>query len=168
LNGRRPVIRAICVRFLALAGGWVSLAPSHLDGAEVFVLRFRTDRSYSEPSCKVVNWRDELIFHNGTGVEKTIVNLETTAGAFRPPGRLVVPPVRTASTLAGNALRDLGGDPFGAALLVNRLDIPEGVVVASRADVFGPPVACGAPPTSTIYSFGHLPLPVIRSLAAPN
>lgn len=165
MGGRWPVFVAIWVRLLALAS-LVFLVASHLDAAEVFVLRFRTNRNYSDPSCKVVNWRDELIFQNTSTVDKAVVNLETTAGAARPPGRIVVPPGRTVSTLAGNALRDLGGDPFGAALLVNRLEIPDGIIVSSRADIFGPPVACGAPPTSTIHSFGSVPLPVFRSLAA--
>lgn len=154
-------IVALAVVYPMLSSGWIR-------GAELYVLRFRTDRNYSDPSCKVVNWRDELLFHNRTNADKVVVNLAATAGAARPPGQILIPAGRTVSTAAGNAQRDLGGDPFGPALLVNRLSVPDGVVVSSRADVFGPPVSCGAPPTSTIYSYGHLPLPVFRSLAAPN
>jgi len=155
-------------RIVALAVACPLLLSDWVRGAEFHVLRFRTDRNYSDPTCKVVNWRDELVFHNLTTADKVVVNLATTAGAARSPGQLLVPAGRTVSTAAGDALRDLGGDPFGAALLVNRLSVPEGVVISSRADVFGPPVSCGAPPTSTIYSYGHLPLPVFSSLAAPN
>jgi hypothetical protein len=156
---RRPV--ALAVAYLIMMSGWVR-------SAEVYVLRFRTNRNYSDSTCKVVNWRDELLFHNRTNMPKVVVNLATTAGAARPLGQLLIPAGRTISTVAGDALRDLGGDPFGAALLVNQLSVPDGVVVSSRADVFGPPVACGAPPTSTIHSFGSLPLPVVRALAPAN
>lgn len=152
------------VGFTAL---WFALAQSRLGAAEVYVLRFRTNVLYASPPCTVVDWRDELLFHNGTAADKTVLNLATTAGEARPPGRLVVPAGRTHSTLGRDGLRDLGGDPFGAALLVNKLDVPEGVVVSSRADVFGRPPDCGGI-SSTIYSFGNLPLPVIRSLMPAN
>jgi len=155
-------------RCWALAVACIVASSAYLEGAEAYVLRFRTDRNYSDPTCKVVNWRDELLFHNETNTDKAVANLATTAGAARPPGQLLIPAGRTVSTAAGDAQRDLGGDPFGPALLVNRLSVPDGVVISSRADVFGPPVSCGAPPTSTIHSFGNLSLPVFRSLVAPN
>jgi hypothetical protein len=115
----------------------------------------------------LVNWQDELIFYNRTDVDLTVRNLAATAGAFTPPGELVVPAGRVRSTLGKDGFL-IGGDPFGAALIVNKLDVPDGVTVSSRADVFGPPPACGEPPTSTLYSYGSLPLPVFRSLAPAN
>jgi hypothetical protein len=112
-------------------------------------------------------WQAELLFHNGTTVPKTVRLLGATAGTNRPTGQLLIPAGRTLSTRTFEGSQ-LGGDPFGFVLVVNKLDIPEGVVVSSRADVYGPPAGCGIPPAAMNHSFGSLPLPVIRSLVAPN
>ena len=133
-------------------------------GAEVYVLRFRTDVMYFDPPCLLVGWRDELLFRNVTSGDVTVRNLSTTSGAANPPGPLVIPAGRTVSTLADGNISRLGGDPFGFQLLVNRLDVPDGVVLASRAGLYGPPATCPSAPPATVHEFGSFPLPVFRSL----
>lgn len=146
----------------------VLLFPSGADGSEVYVLRFRTDVIYFQPPCLAVGWRDELLFRNVTNGDLTVRNLATTAGAANPPGQLLIPAGRTVSTLSEGSIERLGGDPFGFELLVNRLDVPDGIVLASRADIYGPPAICPSNPTPTIHEFGNLPLPAFRSLVAAN
>ncbi len=138
-----------------------------ISGAEAYVLRFRTDAQYRGPPCRLVGWEDELLFRNITASDLTVRNLATTVGAAHPPGQLVIPAGRTVSTLGGESLNELGGDPFGFQLLVNRIDVPEGIVLASRADVYGPASACDLP-AGGVYHFGSLPLPIFRSLTPSN
>jgi hypothetical protein len=132
-------------------------------------LRFRTDIIYADAArCLTTGWQDELLLHNPTSSGKTIRLLATTFGGISRIGEVIIPPGKTVSTLTDAGHR-LGGDPFGFVLVVNKLDVPQGVVIASRADVYGPPIRCGGgPPPGLNHSFGNLPLPVFRSLVAPN
>ena len=156
-------------RTIALAVACLTLSSNWLRGAEVYVLRFRTDVIYADATrCLTTGWQDELLFHNPTNTEKVIRLLSATSGAVARAGEVAVEPGTTASTLTDAGI-GLGGDPFGFVLVVNKLDVPQGVVISSRADVYGPPIRCGSgPPPGLNHSFGNLPLPVFRSLAAPN
>jgi hypothetical protein len=150
-----------------LFGGLI-LGATAVEATEVYVLRFRTDIIYSDPArCLSTGWRDDLLFHNATQTEKAIRLLSTTPGTVLRTGTITVAAGRTASTLTDAGI-GLGGEPFGYGLTVNKLDVPEGVVVSSRADVYGPPIGCGGPPPGLNYSYGNLPLPIFRSLAIPN
>lgn len=151
---------------LAVYGSILSRFP--LVASEAYVLRFSTDILYvNRSACMSAGWQAELLFHNATTVPKTVRLLGATAGTDRPTGQLLIQPGRTLSTRTFEGSQ-LGGDPFGFVLVVNKLEIPDGVVVSSRADLYGPPAGCGIPPAAMNHSFGSVPLPVIRSLAGAN
>ena len=156
-------------RTVALAVACLTLSRDWLRGAEVYVLRFRTDVIYADSArCLTTGWQDEVLFHNPTSTEKVVRLLATTSGAVARSGEVTVRPGATVSTLTDAGI-GLGGDPFGFVLVVNKLDVPQGVVISSRADVYGPPIRCGGgQPAAMNHSFGNLPLPVFRSLVAPN
>src|SRR5688500_13536784 len=161
----KPSCRALAV--LGVVCALLTEAP--VQAAEVYVLRFRTDVTYmDEARGLAIGWQDELLLHNNTDVGPTVRLLAATSGTNRPMGEVAIPARKTVSTLtfAGSPL---GGDPFGFVLVVNKLEVPDGVVVSSRAGVYGPPIRCGGgQPAAENHFFGNLPVPVFRSLAAPN
>jgi len=104
-------------RTIALAVACLTLSSNWLRGAEVYVLRFRTDVIYADATrCLTTGWQDELLFHNPTNTEKVIRLLSATSGAIARAGEVAVEPGTTASTLTDAGI-GLGGDPFGFVLV---------------------------------------------------
>ena len=154
------------------------LLASSLRADEVYVVRFYTDilqRSTTE--CFWWGWRDHLVFRNTTYADLTVRALSASNGhspsEYQP---LVVPARRNMSLLP--VLGGGVGEPGTANnwtpriplfLIVNRLDVPKGVVVESRAEIYSgralTPLPCSINfPGSLPQVFGTLPLPVVTAL----
>jgi hypothetical protein len=154
------------------------LFASTLGADDVYVVRFYTDilqRSTTE--CFWWGWRDHLVFRNTTYVDLTVRALSASNG-YSPPEYqpLVVPARRNMSLLPipGGGVGETGGSnnwtPRSSLfLIVNRLDVPKGVVVESRAEIYSgralTPLPCSIDfPGSLPQVFGTLPLPVVTAL----
>jgi hypothetical protein len=143
-----------------------------LAAREVWVVRVRTFFASDFPPCKpLVAWQSHLMFTNTTAQEQTVRVLAASNGSgLRPDARpLIVPPARTMS-VRGPFPLDLHWEPAGRPdneqlFWVNKIDLPDGVLIAARAESgVAEPVQVGPPcPTRNFLSAG-LPLPVIRQL----
>jgi hypothetical protein len=170
---RTALGRALLGDLLALL-----LIPHVGKASEVYVVRFQTNIVYSSSTeCYRVGWRDHLLFRNTTGQDLTVVALGASNGYTLPgPEPLTIPPRRTRSVLIAPRGQDYGMTnqwaPRGDyVFLVNRLDVPAGITVESRGELWGPEAApvlpCptqgpGSVPASLV--FGTIPLPVVRAL----
>ncbi len=154
----------------SLAGLMLTLTSgAYLLGAEAYVIRFASSGGLLKSPCTYVLWRDHLTFHNTKAESATIRLLGVSNGNMTPsPAELVVLAGRTSSQnvilLSSWVPRVDGVPPY---LWVNRLDVPDGVLVASRAE---PAEIMGSPcfPGLSNLVHGSLALPVYRSLVEPN
>lgn len=162
-------------RLLVILLGALVLVPAvRLKAADVYVVRFATHITHNSPTeCYRVGWRDHLLFRNTTN-QSLMVQALSASNGHTPSGSLLVPARSNRSVII--ALR--GGEngvtnswaPGGSGVfVVNRLDVPHGILVESRAELYGPeatPLPCQAPPGSSPSPevFGTMALPVVRSL----
>ncbi len=138
-----------------------------LSAAEIRVVRFKVLPDSDPSPCRsTVGWSSETFFHNSTDTVQTVQFLGVSNGSPRPNAApLVVPPHQTMKILAFDPF--LNWDPMpGTILFVNRLDVPQGVIVANRAasgvyDVTDP---SHIPCTSRLTNYAGLPLPVFAAL----
>lgn len=161
-------------RLLVLLLGALVLFPAaRVEAADVYVVRFGTDIVYSSPTeCYRVGWRDHLLFRNTTSQDLIVRALSAGNGHTLPnPDLLTVPARRNRSLLILRRAGENGGSNNWApgAFMVNRLDVPAGVLVESRGELYGPETTalpCQAPPGSlpSPEVFGTIPLPVVRTL----
>jgi hypothetical protein len=161
-----------------LAGGVLLLSAGTIRAAEIHVVRFWTDIAQVSPTlCYRVGWRDHLLFRNTTGQDLSVRALSVSNGfELTDPDPLLIPAHQIRSVLivpqpAESAVRTNWtprNQPF--ILLVNRLEVPDGVVVESRGEIYGPgpqdqPLPC---PISIPLGFdsvlGSISLPVVRTL----
>lgn len=159
------------LRIWILAAG-IALLGCPLLAREVWVVRVRTFFASDFPPCKpLVAWHSHLIFTNTTAQEQTVRVLAASNGSgLRPDVRpLVVPPARTMS-VRGVFPLDLHWEPAGRTdneqlFWVNKIDLPDGVLIGTRAESeMAEPTQVGPPcPTRNFLSAG-LPLPVVRQL----
>lgn len=162
-----------------LAIAILMLAPSLGRAAEIYVVRFWTDIIYSSPTeCYRVGWRDHLFFRNTTELDLTVSALAASNRYVIPgPEPLTVPAHRIRSIVIAPRLGEYGGTNTWApsnqlyVFLVNRLDVPTGITVESRGELWGPDTrpSLPCPPTEpgsfpAAEAFGSFPLPVIRTL----
>ena len=154
--------------------GMAMVSPSRAGGSDVYVVRFLTDITYtSSTECYRVGWRDHLLFRNTTSQDLTVRALGASNGYdISTPDLLTVPSRRNRSLLIGPRPGDNGATNnwtprTSYVLVVNRLDVPEGVSVESRGELYGglaTPLPCGAQPAPSPQVFGGVALPVVRSL----
>lgn len=142
---------------------------------DVFVVRFQTGIVYSSTTteCYKVGWRDHLLFRNTTDQDLSVSALATSNGYVLPGPEPLVIPARSNRSLL---IIPRFGEPAESnhwtqtgSLVVNRLDVPAGVLVESRGELWGPdynPMPCqvcvGC--VSSPDVFGTFPLPVVRTL----
>src|SRR5215831_3889496 len=110
------------------------LIASSLSAAEVHVVRFLVQPDFNPPPCVSFDaWSSETFFHNSTDVVQTVQFLGVSNGKPGPnPKPLSIPPHQTVEIPGDDSL---GWSPAGArgtVLWVNRLDVPQGVIVANR------------------------------------
>lgn len=148
------------------------------EASDVWVVRFQTDIVYSSPTeCYRVGWRDHLLFRNTTNQDLAVSALAASNGYSVPgPEPLVVPARGSRSVLIQPRLSEGGSSNLWApkpenTFIVNRLDVPQGIIAESRGELWGPlatslpcpPSEPGGVPASEV--FGSIPLPIVRSLA---
>jgi len=132
------------------------LAASPACGAEAWAFRFDA-RNFNSA------WHDDLSFHNTTDQDAVVRLLGVSNGTIDQgtPLDVTVPARRTVS------LSDLFGIwqvQVESNLWVERFEVPEGVLVTSRAGLhFECPSPCGAPPNPR-PDLGAVAMPVFRSL----
>jgi hypothetical protein len=166
------VTARVAAAFLMLLSAGGALA------SDIYVVRFNTDIVYeSSTDCYRVGWRDHLLFRNSTNQDLTVRALATSNGyALSSPEPLLVPARRSRSLLIARRGGEGGGTtnwtPGGFSVFVlNRLDVPAGVLVESRGELWGhvhTPFPCQAFPSSLPEVFGTMPLPVVRTLTSPG
>lgn len=140
---------------------------------EAYVVRLFTERYMtSATECLRVGWRDRLTFRNTTAGEASVRLLGASNG--------YIPPRDDVLSLLPNRTQSLFVIPFQAhrsnswapqdpyVFLVDRLDVPAGVIVESRGEVYGGgadglPLPCDPFLIGTTV-FGSFALPVVRQL----
>jgi hypothetical protein len=149
---------------------WIAVGllwPRSSPAEELYAVRFNTLSSIN--GFLRIHWRDDIVFHNTTSRDVAVRLLGmSNGGNAETPTALVVPANRTVSASAEAAARTNWSPRTGelVPLWVVHLDVPQGVVVQSRAeahtDLFG-----GIPP-SPVPDLGAFSLPVFRALVPAN
>jgi hypothetical protein len=177
---RNPAFARNCRTNQVLLGAALAVVmfPPLARASDVWVVRFQTDIVYSSPTeCYRVGWRDHLLFRNTTNQDLAVSALGASNGYTVPgPEPLVIPARGGRSVLIQPRLSEGGSTNRWApkpetTFIVNRLDVPQGIIAESRGELWGPlatPLPCPPPepggvPASEV--FGSIPLPVVRSLA---
>lgn len=153
--------------------GMAMVSPSRAGGSDVYVVRFLTDITYtSSTECYRVGWRDHLLFRNTTNQELTVRAVSASNGHPPPTDLLTVPARRNRSLLVARRFGENGGSNNWArsapyVFIVNRLDVPAGILVESRGELWGPiasPLPCPISTSDSPEVFGAIPMPVVREL----
>jgi hypothetical protein len=160
----------IKTRFLLAAGLAVifGLFCNIASAREIWVVRFNTVPSEPDPPCQpVVTWHSNLMFHNTTAAPLEVRPLAVTGGSLPPNARALVVPAGATVSIRGRTDFDLHWEQEGFGLWVNRLDVPEGIVVSNRGEtgISDPPP--GPPPCGGIPAiYAGYPVPARSDLVA--
>lgn len=138
---------------------WLAL-PAAARAADVFVIRVLASSRISASSCGNIKWYDNIVFQNSGSVAATIRLLEVSNGGIvvPPPLDLLVPPGKTVNSGGKINWTPASGDP----IWVNKIDVPDGVIVKSRVEAFED--GCFGIPPSSVPNLGAFSLPVFRAL----
>ncbi len=141
------------------------LAGQQLQAAEAYVLQFRAHSPLN--SCEFIDWHSEVIFHNSKSEDARVRLLGLSNGASPgPTTEVVVPTGRTVS--AGGYVLGISSTGLLPQLWVARIDVPEGVMVQSRAEAWLGNCTLWPIPLEPAPSMGVFSLPVVRALDPPN
>jgi hypothetical protein len=152
--------------------------PVGLRASDVYVVRFFTPlESISSSECLVVGWRDHLLFRN-TMNQPAVVRPLGASNGYTPPANdiLTIPPGRSQSVMIspGNetAVSNQWTPVSSYVFMVNHLEVPAGVLVESRTELYGigtsgRPLPCNLLAVGTTV-FGSVPLPVVSALTPPG
>ena len=145
---------------LLLAGLLLVLAP-RMHGGEFYIVRVRAASALNADPCSGVAWRDNLVFYNPTTTAATIRLLEVSNGGLQSP------PAVTLEAPPGRSLNSGGRVNWNPAsqdvIWVNKIDVPDGVLLRSRAEGGFSGCGSGIPP-SLVPDFGAFSLPVFDQL----
>ena len=119
-------------------------------------------------------YRDQLFFHNTTDTDLTVRAIGGSNGYLPPNDPLILPANRSRSVpivalgLGGVIKKWTPLDRY--VLVVNRLEVPDGVVVESRGEMIGRglTVPCFCVGCAGSEVLGSFPLPVVRTLTPAN
>lgn len=152
----------------------VLMMPGSSFARDVFVVRVLTPFG----ACPATGWRDHLIFYNRTAADQQISPLAASNGYQIPSGQVLLIPAGETRTVVqpinvfGGVTNQWAPPSFGGVLLlVNKLDVPPGVLVESRIEIYGVGGAeLPCPSSGSIGSevVGHFASPVVESLVPPN
>lgn len=154
---------------VALVGA-LTVTPPSARGAEAWVVCFATAPVHyaGEPGCESLAWQDLQYFFNSNPTAATVRLLGTSNGPRSPLAQdITIGANSLFARSAGAGVEGLAWDPcLGSCpvtIFVAHLDVPEGVFLSSRAEVFA--LAVGAcPPEVRPKVLAGLPLPVKREL----
>ena len=140
---------AVCLVLVAATAG----------AAEAYVFRFHSQGA-SGGVLRIL-WRDDLILHNVTDEDQVVRLLEMTGGAGDRTPEISVPAGRTVTLNPTN--RPGIWEPEDTELWVVHLEVPDDVLVRSRADAFSC-LCMGGMPQSGVPDFGSFAMPVFAAL----
>lgn len=148
----RPRVCLLGILFLA-AGTCRAFA------GDVYAVRFEA-HSHLADGFLCVNWYDDLVFHNPTSTDAT-VSLLGLSNSPTPtaPTALVVPAGKTVAATTHVNWNPIPPTP----LWIVHLDVPDGLIVQSRAEAFSE-ICIGGVPPSLVPDYGAFSLPIGRSL----
>lgn len=101
-----------------------------LYATETYVFRFYSRSPLN--GCEFIDWKSVLVFHNTTSATARVTPLGTSNGIDMRTEELVIPARK--SVISDGFGR--GGGGFPAAVWVERIDVPEGVLVQNRAEAW--------------------------------
>jgi hypothetical protein len=144
---------------IGLVGLFLTLIAAFAGAAEAYVFRFHSQGASG--GVLRIEWNDDLILHNTTGQDQVVRLLEMTGGAGDRTPQIPVPAGRTVTL---NLLNRPGiWEPEALSLWVVHLEVPDGVLVRSRADAFSC-LCLGGQPQSGVPDFGSFAMPVFAAL----
>jgi hypothetical protein len=143
---------------------------SPLAASEIYVVRFLTPQA---ESCPGAAYRDQLAFRNTTNQDLTVRALAGSNGYTPPQDPLTIPAGRSRAVFIATFDR-LGvmnqwtpAAPF--VFMVNKLDVPPGIVVQSRGELWGRGLFISCSPFAVgTEIFGSFQLPIISVLTPAN
>jgi hypothetical protein len=137
-------------------------APAH-------VIRFSAIGAHVA-GCDSLAWGDVLTFYNSTAGTVTVRILGISNGppSNLSPDHIDLPPgsVISANALLGSSWFPIGNPQATSALWIMHLEVPEGVVIESRDEMFDMYI-CNAEP-GFLGSLGKVSLPVFRDAVPAN
>ncbi len=130
--------------------------------AELYVVRVGAISNLNSGECLDVWWRDNIVLYNSTADPLTVRLLEVSNGGLsRPPAlELQVPPGKSVNSAGKINWWSASGDP----VWVNRIDVPQGIVLRSRVEAGFYGFCVGGRPPSGNPDFGSFSLPTFERL----
>ncbi|HEX7252575.1 MAG TPA: hypothetical protein VF376_06810, partial [Thermoanaerobaculia bacterium] len=150
--GRGPRVCLLGIVILAV-GALRALA------GDVYAVRFVVETHLNDGGL-CARWSDDLVFHNATGVDAAVSLVGLSGTTPLNPIVLPVPAGRTISTRGNVNWSPISTVPV--PLWIVHLDVPDGIVVQSRAEAFSE--LCLEGPPSLVPDFGSFSLPIGRGL----
>ncbi len=152
---------------LVVASLFSVASPARLVATEVYVVRFLTTNI---DTCPGAAYRDQLAFRNTTGQDLVVRALEGSNGYVPPEDPLTVPAGRSRAVFIetfsrrGVSNRWTPVAPF--VFMVNKLDVPPGIVMQSRGELWGRGLFPGdcSPFSVGTEILGSFALPLVYSL----
>ncbi len=144
---------------------------------EVWVVQFRTQFPDVTPPCQsFLRWYSRLMLSNSTDLPLTVSLLGVSNGSVRPDaGGLMVPPRQTMSVLGTMQAAPPHWAPdlpeTASVIWVTKLDVPTGVYVADRGEVFlNESTGSNSTPPCNLRSqaIAGLPFRVVEQLTPPG
>jgi hypothetical protein len=130
--------------------------------AELYVVRVRAVSALNTDVCSQVHWQDNIAFYNGGAATATVRLLEVSNGGLQAPAALElrVPPGRSINSAGKVNWNPASADP----IWVNKIDVPDGVLLRSRAEGGFNGCSIGGPPPSLVPDLGAFSLPIFDRL----
>jgi hypothetical protein len=154
-SGARTLAAGVALLFVAQT---ICAAPAH-------VIRFAATDARQVGDCERMGWHDTLTFYNTTDTTATVRILGISNGtpAQMSPDHIDLPP---GNVVWADLVLHSAWEPGNSTIWIMHLDVPEGVVIESRDEMFERN-ACVASP-SPPFSLGKISLPVFRASVPAN
>jgi hypothetical protein len=134
---------------------------------EIWVVRFQTSPPELDPQCQpLTTWNSHLMFHNTTATSLEVNPLSVSGGSLPQDARPLQVPAGSTVSLRGRARADLNWEAEdGSTLWVNKLEVPDGIVVTNRGETAVLDVPPSPPPCPGIFElFAGFPMPARSDL----
>ncbi|MGH9368128.1 MAG: hypothetical protein ACRD3M_10690 [Thermoanaerobaculia bacterium] len=158
---------ASALRALLALPFFLSLIPTHATAREVYTVRFIASGPLIDPPCRFLNWHDHLLFHNTAAQDAVVRLLGVSNGSRRSEATDLIVPAGRSRSVVGIAQDWYPNTNTETSLWVNRLDVPDGVLLTSRLQA-RVSVGSPCPPVSDTRGVGATGLPIFSSLRPPS